>query len=74
VDERAEALQDQLWTSLRAVQIICPAEVAEAVRELAGKTHDVVRQGPIGDQSVTVVLRPSRARLIALARADLERV
>jgi hypothetical protein len=74
VDERAEALLDQLWTRLRAVQLICPAEVAAAARDLAGETHDIVRQGPVGDQSVTVVLRPSRAKLIALARADLERV
>ena len=73
IDERAEALLDQLWTRLRAVQLICPAEVSEAARDLAGETHDVVRQGS-GEQSVTAVLRSSRAKLIALARADLERV
>jgi hypothetical protein len=73
VEEQTEALLNQLWTRLRAVQLICPAEVSEAARDLAGDVHDVVRQGP-GDQSVTVILRPGRAKLIALARADLERV
>jgi len=73
VGERTEALLNQLWTRVRAVQLICPAEVSEAARDLAGHVHGVIRQGP-GDQSVTDVLRPSRARLIALARTDLGQV
>jgi hypothetical protein len=73
VSERTEALLDQLWMRLRAVQLICPVEVSAAARELAGESHDVLRHGP-GDQTVTAVLRPSRAKLIALARTDLEQV
>jgi hypothetical protein len=73
VGERTEALLDQLWMRLRAVQLVCPAEVSEAARELAGEVHRVVREGP-GNQSVTAFLRPSRGKLIAVARADLERV
>lgn len=73
VGERVESLLDQLWRRLRAVQLLCPADVSEAARDLAGDVHEVVREGP-GDQSVTVFLRPGRAKLIALARADLERV
>lgn len=73
VAEQTEALLNQLWTRVRAVQLTCSADVSDAARELAGDVHDVVRQGP-GDQSVTAILRPSRAKLIALARSDLERV
>jgi hypothetical protein len=71
--ERTEALLDQLWMRLRAVQLVCPAEVGEAARDLAGEVHRVVREGP-GEQSVTAFLRPSRGKLIALARADLGQV
>jgi hypothetical protein len=73
VDERTEALLDQLWVRLRAVQLLCPADVGTAAREFAGETHKVVRQGP-GEQSVAAALRPYRAKLIALSRADLERI
>jgi hypothetical protein len=71
--ERTEAALDRLWVSLRAVQILCPGEVSEAARTLAGKAHTVIRQGP-GDQSVTAFLRPSRMNLITVARIDLERI
>jgi hypothetical protein len=33
---RDKALLDQLWTRLRAVQLVCPADVTEAARHLAG--------------------------------------
>jgi hypothetical protein len=72
--ERTEVLLDRLWTRLRAVQLICPTEVGEAARDLAGKAHDLVREGPTDQQSVTTTLRPVRARLITMARIDLERV
>jgi hypothetical protein len=71
--DRVEAQLDQLWIKLRAVQLVCPAEVSEAARELAGMAHRVMREGP-GDQTVAAFLRPSRKKLIELARTDLEQV
>jgi hypothetical protein len=73
VGERAEELLDQLWIKLRAVQLVCPAEVSEAARDLAGMAHCVVRDGP-GDQTVNAFLRASRKKVIMLARANLEQV
>jgi hypothetical protein len=70
--QRTDATLDRLWVRLRAVQLLCPSDVSEAARALAGQVHTVVRQGS-GDQSVTAFLRPSRMNLIALARIDLDR-
>ena len=72
-NERIEVILDQLWVNLRAVQLLCPEEVSQAARVLAGQAHDAVRQGT-GDQSITEFLRPSRMNLIALARIDLARL
>ena len=74
VGERTEALLDRLWMRLRAVQLICPAEVSDAARDLAGKAHDLVREGPTDQQSVTDILRPLRAKLLTVGRIDLEKV
>ena len=68
--QRTDAVLDQLWVRLRAVQLLCPSEVSAAARTLAGQAHTVVRHGP-GDQSVTEFLRPSRMNLITLGRIDL---
>lgn len=71
--ERTEAALNQLWVTLRAVQMLCSTEVSQAARTLAGDSHRAVREGP-GDQTVTAFLRPSRMNLIAVAHEDLERI
>jgi hypothetical protein len=71
--ERTEAALDQLWVTLRAVQMLCTTKVSQAARTLAGECHRAVREGP-GDQTVTAFLRPSRGNLIAVAHEDLDRV
>ena len=38
--DRTDATLDRLWVRLRAVQLLCPSEVSEAARALAGQAHE----------------------------------
>jgi len=71
VEARADAALDQLWIKLRPVQLLCSEEVAIAAHALAVQTHLAVRKGS-GDLSISEFLRPSRQKLIAAAREDLD--
>ena len=71
--ERTDAILDQLWVKLRAVQLLCPSEVSKAAHTLAWDLHRVLREGP-GNQSVAEFLHSSRTKLIDLASRDLDRV
>jgi hypothetical protein len=70
--DQMDLILDQLWVKLRAVQLLCPDEISQAARELAGRAHTAVRHG-VKDQSITDFLRPCRDNLITKARMDLDR-
>jgi hypothetical protein len=71
--KRREAVLDQLWIRVRAVQLLCSDDVSEAAHALAGKLHTVVREGS-GDIGITAFIRPARLNLIEVARINLERL
>lgn len=70
---RREAVLDQLWIRVRAVQLLCPNDVSEAAHALAVTLHTVIREGP-GGSEITASIQPARRNLIEVARIDLERL
>jgi hypothetical protein len=69
-DTRANAMLDDLWTTARTIQVLCPDDVGSAARELAGAVHRVVRQEP-GDVDVSTCLRPAQRTFLEVAKRHL---
>lgn len=75
--ERIDAILDQLWARLRAVQLLCPLRVRKAAREYTWRIHRVLREElkeVPGGKSVAEFLHDGREELLEAARHDLDRV
>jgi hypothetical protein len=72
-DERADAVLDRLWTRLRAVQLICPADVGEAARTGGrGARCRQARTGrSVGDGRLEAESRETDGRRASRPRTDL---